>query len=143
MEINSLENDTINRKELDSFLEKGLWKNIGKVKGYEIVAEESNVEIATGTDCYFYAVPDLLELLKINLLEDIFNSDFDEIDISQAREGDVVGYFNKSKWPAHVGVYKGNSMVESKFGSNGYVYKHPLKLVPTMYGNEIKFFRRK
>ena len=60
-------------------------------------------------------------------------------EIGKPEKGDIVFYFHDGA-PKHVGIYDGDNMVRSKFGE-GHVYRHPIALIPTFYG-EPRFFRK-
>lgn len=53
-------------------------------------------------------------------------------------EGDVVAYTHDISKPKHFGIYRGENMVESKWGQ-GPVFLHGLKDVLPQYGNLILF----
>ncbi len=61
-------------------------------------------------------------------------------EVAKPEEGDVVIYIIMGTGQ-NVGIYAGNGNVRSKWGFS-HVYEHGLENVPTIYGNEVKFFRR-
>jgi hypothetical protein len=65
-------------------------------------------------------------------------------EVKEPKLGDIVAYFTGNHpEPTHVGFYRGNGMVESKWGLHLDVFKHPLKSIPENYGNIIKYMRKK
>lgn len=58
---------------------------------------------------------------------------------TQPAAGDYVFYFDSDGNFMHVGISLGGDRVRSKFGIY-HVFEHPQKLVPTQYGDVIKFF---
>jgi hypothetical protein len=73
------------------------------------------------------------------------------IEVVNPIDGDIVNYFVKQvtplgkAWaekPTHVGIYKGNNRVASKFGA-GYVYEHDISSILYTRGDNVKFFRKR
>jgi hypothetical protein len=60
---------------------------------------------------------------------------------SDAREGDLVLYFNEEGRFKHAGLNLGNNRVLSKWGS-GHLFEHGLLEVPESYGTKVRFFKR-
>jgi len=55
--------------------------------------------------------------------------------------GDLVLYLDDDA-PTHLGVYKGNGVVESKWGNNNpMAYIHKMTDAPPSYGNKVVFYR--
>lgn len=65
-------------------------------------------------------------------------------EVTDPQPGDVVFYLNnnKDRDPVHVGRMVSATEVESKWGSNGDVLRHPVWYVPYDYGDTPAFFRR-
>jgi len=72
-------------------------------------------------------------LLDRGLLEEMAEAD--------AREGDLVIYFNDEGRFKHAGLKLGKDRVVSKWGT-GRLYEHGLFEVPESYGTTVRFFRR-
>jgi hypothetical protein len=68
-------------------------------------------------------------------------------EVTNPLNGDIVNYFSRKTGfsfiykPTHVGIYRGDNKVVSKFGA-GYVYEHDLSFIPRTWGNDVKFFRK-
>jgi hypothetical protein len=60
---------------------------------------------------------------------------------SDAREGDLVFYFNDEGRFKHAGLNLENNRVLSKWGS-GHLFEHGLFEVPESYGTKVRFFKR-
>jgi hypothetical protein len=60
---------------------------------------------------------------------------------AEAREGDLVFYFNDEERVKHAGLNLGSHRVESKWGK-GNLFQHDLFEVPESYGVKARFFRK-
>jgi hypothetical protein len=60
---------------------------------------------------------------------------------TEAREGDLILYFDPSGRIKHAGLIRGNGRVESKWGRGG-LFQHDIFEVPASYGTNVKYFRR-
>lgn len=128
-----LERETL-RREIDTLLARADFERIGAVRKYSIV------ERAVGwPDCITYALPEFD--WRNELIEIFLEREYTEV--AHGETGDVVLYFESkdSQFPSHVGILQERGIVRSKFGF-GYVYDHPVDLVPTMYGTG-RFFRKR
>jgi len=66
---------------------------------------------------------------------------YQQISFSDAVPGDLVIYKNNG-FPTHMGVYKGEKMVLSKWGNETPVaYLHHALMAPTVYGDKMFFYR--
>lgn len=63
-----------------------------------------------------------------------------EVSQSDAREGDIVFYFNDESRFKHAGLIVVNGRVVSKWGI-GHLYEHELFEVPESYGTTVRFFK--
>lgn len=63
-----------------------------------------------------------------------------ELKQDDAREGDIVLYFNEDGRFKHAGLIGANGRVVSKWGI-GHLYQHELFEVPESYGTTVRFFR--
>lgn len=77
------------------------------------------------------------------------------MEVQESREGDLALYYKTIKKVEffnpgmnevrmilkHSGICLGNKLVRSKWGQ-GHVYEHPVDVVPVIYGDEVKFFRK-
>ena len=54
--------------------------------------------------------------------------------------GDLVIYLDNGV-PTHLGVYRDDGLVESKWGGQPLVFVHAAQNVPATYGNQIGYFR--
>jgi hypothetical protein len=70
------------------------------------------------------------------------------ISVDTPRPGDIIGYglvesidFPKITVFEHFGIYEGDGVVTSKFGT-GHVFRHPWSKVPLKYGGHVAFFRK-
>jgi len=61
------------------------------------------------------------------------------VEVSDPQNKDLVIYFNES-WPKHLARYADDNNVRSKWGG-GHIFQHPLEVVPSFYGDEVRFFR--
>ena len=62
--------------------------------------------------------------------------------VSEPSPGDLVVYLDKGL-PQHMGVYKGEGIVHSKWGSiQTFALDHGLEFVPEFYGLEIAYYRK-
>ena len=68
------------------------------------------------------------------LMEQFMN----EIDPSEASDGDIVIYFCNKK-PKHAGKFHSGYII-SKWGIQSHLWRHGLYEVPISYGNEVRFF---
>lgn len=64
-----------------------------------------------------------------------------EISETEAKQGDMVFYFNAEGRIRHAGVYLGGGRVESKWGK-GHLFEHDLFAVPETYGVSVMYFRK-
>lgn len=65
------------------------------------------------------------------------------IPILKPQSGDLAVYYLSSKGQnVHFGVYREDHRIESKWGC-GAIYKHPPFLVPSEYGDFIRYYRKK
>ena len=64
-----------------------------------------------------------------------------EVGDTEAREGDLVFYFNEEARAKHAGLYLGGGRVESKWGK-AHLLHHDLFDVPESYGLTVRFFRK-
>jgi len=64
-----------------------------------------------------------------------------EVGEAEAREGDMIIYFDEESQIKHAGLRRGNGRVESKWGKGG-LFQHGLFEVPASYGTTVRFFRR-
>ena len=65
-------------------------------------------------------------------------------EVSQSRKGDIAIYLGgkeASREQVHIGEVVENQRIISKWGYT-HVYEHQLSLVPGVYGDEVRFFRR-
>jgi hypothetical protein len=65
----------------------------------------------------------------------------DEVAPAEAREGDLVVYFNDEARFKHAGLSLGNNRVMSKWGT-GHLFEHDLFEVPESYGTKVRFFKK-
>ncbi|MBZ5532394.1 MAG: hypothetical protein LAO20_13265 [Acidobacteriia bacterium] len=63
-----------------------------------------------------------------------------EVKQDDAREGDIVLYFNEEERFKHAGLLGANGRVVSKWGI-GHLYQHELFEVPESYGTTVRFFK--
>jgi hypothetical protein len=63
-----------------------------------------------------------------------------ELKQEDAREGDIVLYFNEDGRFKHAGLIGANGRVVSKWGT-GHLYEHELLEVPECYGTTVRFFK--
>jgi len=118
--------------QLDARLEHADFEGIGKLPGYRVLDRESAVY-----DCATYALPD--SRWADEDVEALLERDY--LRVSQPETGDIVAYSSKGK-NTHFGILVGKDRVRSKFGV-GYVYEHPVDVVPTMYGRVSDYYRRR
>lgn len=77
-------------------------------------------------------------------MEVILSQHFKEVNDPQ--EGDLVAYYNRKlhRDPlTHTGIYRGNGLVESKWGDTKAIFLHPKFYSPAAWGNEIRYYRQK
>lgn len=92
------------------------------------------VAIASRGFAVVYAGPRFAHwLLDRSLLE--------ELPGAEAREGDLVFYFNGEGRFKHAGVRTGSGRVVSKWGT-GHLYEHDTFEVPESYGETVRYFRK-
>lgn len=68
-------------------------------------------------------------------------SGYEEIHREDLQLNDIVFYFEKNG-PTHVGFWKGNNTIESKWGIHP-VFQHEVWTVPLIYGDSVRFFRKR
>jgi len=63
--------------------------------------------------------------------------------VKNPQPDDLIAYFANGSFQ-HLGRYLGEGQVESKWGGKytNFVYKHPVSLIASNYGNKIAFYRR-
>lgn len=100
---------------------------------FDFAEKEDYAAIATSGLGKIFAAGDFVHwLLDHNLLV--------EITQNEAREGDIVVYFNEPGRFKHAGRILENGRVVSKWGI-GNLYEHEVSEVPESYGNIVRFFR--
>mgnify|MGYP001604471914 CR=1 FL=1 len=72
-----------------------------------------------------------VEMPKKGVMVAYFNTDYSAV-LEGARLGQAIA--------KHFGVFQNNRVI-SKW-SRGHVYRHPIESVPTLYGDEARFFRK-
>jgi len=69
------------------------------------------------------------------------------VEVNEPEDGDLVAYYNHEKIPqdplTHTGIYRGNGLVESKWGSIKAIFLHPKFYSLWVWGNEIRYYRQK
>ncbi len=126
------------------FLDKSEFDKVCEIVGDIEIVERRNIEEDKKRvyTCARYALGDKIRgLLRNGFLDN--DGSFEEVE--NPKEGDIVVYTGEylgypDGW-FHVGIYDGEKVV-SKWGY-GHVFRHDLNLVPTYYGNKVKFFREK
>lgn len=96
--------------------------------------------------CYDYAFGKILKtyyspLINPGLVNTFIKNNFTQID--QPVAGDLVVYYTQNpRYSVHWGIYCSDGRVESKWGESfGGAIRHSPFFVPTIYGDEIAFFR--
>ena len=112
----------------------------------------SRVNNAGCYNCYKYAFgvhnDQRINNVENEFRESLFLSDFvrhilknsllDEINVEEIKENDIVLYF-KDNEVLHGGkIYE--NLVVSKWGAEGALWKHDTFEVPTIYGDEVKYY---
>jgi hypothetical protein len=99
---------------------------------FQFCENEEYIEIARLRVPHVHAGPTFFEWLIANGL-------LQEINEADALEDDLIMYFDSGRWK-HVGFWKTNGRVESKWGL-GLLYDHGRWEVPRNYGDQARFFR--
>lgn len=129
------------RTELTDFLD--FPGKIENVKGITLIEKrDHHKDRLLGYNCVVYCFG-LGKEIPFNFDEEIVltTKGYSEVD-NPIREDLVVYIHYIYKEQVHIGIYKGSNKVLSKWGY-GNVYLHNLDLVPSSYGNIIRFFRKK
>ncbi|MCD4759530.1 hypothetical protein K8R33_01430 [archaeon] len=61
-------------------------------------------------------------------------------EVDSPEKGYLINYYNSLGINMHRGIYRGNDLVLSKWGGD-HVFLHRLDMVPTGYGDHVRFFR--
>jgi len=122
-----------NRSDIDLYFAYGRMDSIAEVDGIVVVLWKHE----THGDCLDYIRDNVAEVPgrrhNWNMAPPGFRMVYEPL------EGDIVAYFLWGR-ASHIGVKTGNGRVTSKWGKS-HVLNHPLELVPTIYGNEVRFYR--
>jgi hypothetical protein len=112
-----------------------------------------NYRERTSSICFIYALSILLSisesmitrscfLARMHIVEYVNDMVMSKafVETQEPKEGDLVLYENQSSYQ-HAGIYRGENIVESKWGEIPYIWKHSLFAVPTAYGDHVRYFK--
>ncbi|MBI2172644.1 MAG: hypothetical protein HYT73_00335 [Candidatus Aenigmarchaeota archaeon] len=128
---------TPTRRDIDRLFHGGEFDRIGDLPGvmlYEKRDVEADARNCFFGDRYFFEAEFWERYGPVKGLEG-------HEEAAEPEEGDVVIYVNMATGQ-NVGIYVGDGRVRLKWGF-GHVYEHDLGSVPSIYGNEVRFFRRR
>ncbi len=126
------------RQELTVLFRKSRWGQIGRTPGIKVI--ESSRAYESNIDCAAYALGLIGEPLLDKWIELSLS-----LEVDQICSGDIIYYYGPNsiirRSPKHTGIMIDNQTVLSKW-NHGSVYEHPVWLVPSVFGNEVKVVRR-
>lgn len=70
----------------------------------------------------------------------------DFVEVSSPQNGDLVAYYNPrlgERSLTHTGIYRGDGLVESKWGGVKAIFLHPIFYSLTVWGDQVKYYRIK
>jgi hypothetical protein len=84
-----------------------------------------------------------IAIINYLMREGIYSKIFDFIETQQVDNPEEAVFVSYSKNGAstHLGIYRGNGVVESKWGLMSAIFRHKVFQVPPSYGNEVLFHR--
>jgi hypothetical protein len=120
------------RESIDQLLDAYQFDEVGELPGFAV---HERAEDRIGEDCgvYLFGKGTFIPFAIHQVLHA-----YTEVPVAQA--DDLLFYIDDTNEVVHMGIALGPNTARSKFGL-AHVYDHPIKTVPTYYGNIIKIFR--
>lgn len=136
----------IQRKLIRDLIEDDKFDEIGRLPGFSVVRQRNTFE-GRPVNCVVYTFGihkygDREVIDSEGFAEEIarrFIKESPQVPVAQT--GDIVVYGDERKPLKHIGKAVDEKTVESKFGFYSPVFRHPVEMVSSAYGDKIKIHR--